>query len=54
MSSTLVGVNCVCVGVDTLVVAGGPLHCDFDREALFLVLGFDRNDLVMDGLYLFG
>ena len=41
MGTTLVGVDGVCIGVNTLVVAGGPLHCDFDRHGLFVVLGLD-------------
>ena len=37
----LVGVDGVCIGVNTLVVAGGPLHGDLNRHGLFVVLGLD-------------
>ena len=53
MGTTLVGVNGVCVGVDTFVVAGGPLHGDLDRHGFFFVLSLDRNDLIVNNLDLF-
>ena len=53
MGAALVGVNGVCVGVDTFVVAGGPLHGDLDRHGLFIVLGLDRDDLIVNNLDLF-
>ena len=54
MSTTLVGIDRVRVGVDTLVVAGGPLHRDFDGNRFFFGFGFDRNNLVVNCFYLFG
>ena len=54
MGTTLMGVNGVCVGVDTLVVAGGPLHGDLDRKTLLFVLSLDSNDVIVDSFNLFG
>ena len=54
MGTTLMGVDGVCVGVNTLVVAGGPLHRNFDREVFLFGLRLDRDDLVVNDLYLLG
>ena len=51
VSTTLVGVNRVCVRVDGLLVRAGPLHRNFQAHVAVGVFGFEGDNLLVhDGL----
>ncbi len=54
MSSSLVGVDGVGIGVDALGIRCGPLHGNFESNGALSVLGLKGDDVRVDNLGLLG